>query len=72
MNMYEKLHKDGFISEEWFKAFTEFDIVSSFDVMYLDQIVSGDMTCREVWSANIEWLHGLYCECQSIDTPWED
>lgn len=59
------------LSEEWVKAFEKYEQICGFEPMYQEEIDNGEMTPREAWNANIEWLEDVFATCINIHTPDE-
>ena len=48
-------------------AINDFEGVTGFEFMYLDEIDAGTMTFMEAWDNNISWFFGVYCHVQNIN-----
>lgn len=59
------------LSKEWRAAFAEFESISGFEIMHQDEINDETMTPRQVWNANQDWFHALYCDVTNISTPFD-
>ena len=57
------------LSPKWRKAFADYERVSGFEAMYQDDIDSGEMTPRQAWNANVQWLEDVLADVVNIRTP---
>jgi len=53
------------------KALSEYQKISGFEPMYLDDFRNGEMTFDELWNANIEWLENLLADVTNISRPFD-
>ena len=53
----------------WQKGFKEYEALTGFDLMFTDELERGEMSAREVWQANVEWLEDLCADVIDITVP---
>jgi len=48
-------------------AIKNYESVTGFEFMHLDEIDAGTMSFQEAWHNNTEWFFGVYCHVQNIN-----
>jgi len=60
------------ISNDWKKAFKQYESICGFEIIHQDDIDTGEMSSREVWNYNIRWLEDVLADVVNIQTPFDD
>lgn len=56
---------------EWKRCFDEYQALTGFEPMHLDEIADGSMSIKDAWHSNIKWLEDVHAEVMNINPPYD-